>query len=225
MKRISFLLPLLTLPLLTGCNGDNSSTQLTFGTYKEEEAIQLTSSEFSTHFENKENFLLAIYPKDSSCMCWRTFSTVIDAAVKEKNFTAEPLESNGKKIAFLKEVTSKLGLDNVEIIQGRAEEFTRRESFDIVTARAVKELNILLEICFHLVKVNGVFVAYKSSSVDEELSRAKGALKALEIKQINRYEYSLPKSKDNRVLLEILKSKATKNKYPREYSKIVKSPL
>ena len=146
-------------------------------------------------------------------------------AITHPTLKVSLLESNGKKITFLKEVTSKLGLDNVEIIQGRAEEFTRRESFDIVTARAVKELNILLEICFHLVKVNGVFIAYKSSAVDEELSRAKGALKALEIRQINRYEYSLPKSKDNRVLLEILKSKATKNKYPREYSKIVKSPL
>lgn len=135
------------------------------------------------------------------------------------------LESNGKKISFLNEVVKILELDNVKIIQERVEEFKDREVFDIVTARAVKELNILLELCFYLVKVGGVFVAYKSSNVDVEISNAKKAFKELEIDQYNRFEYNLPESQDIRVLLEIFKKKPTKHRYPREYSKIVKSPL
>ena len=135
------------------------------------------------------------------------------------------LESNGKKITFLKEVVKELKLDNVIIIQSRAEEFFDREHFDIVTARAVKELNILLELTVPFVKVGGVFIAYKSKSVDEELKNASKALKALDLQRISKCEYNLPKSKDNRVLLVILKEKKTKSKYPRPYSEIVKNPL
>ena len=135
------------------------------------------------------------------------------------------LESNGKKIKFLQEVKKELGLENVSIIQARAEEFDKRESFDFVSARAVKELRILLEICFHLVKVGGSFVAYKSKGVDEEINASKNAFKVLKINKISRYEYNLPKSKDNRVLLVILKENKTLKKYPRHYSEIVKAPL
>ena len=85
MKRCSLLLPLFIAPILTGCQDKSSPTQLTFGTLIDEEAVQLTSAEFSTHFENSENFLLAIYPKDSTCACWRTFSSVINEAVTKDN--------------------------------------------------------------------------------------------------------------------------------------------
>lgn len=135
------------------------------------------------------------------------------------------LESNGKKVAFLKEVVLQLKLDNVEIVQARSEEFNKREQFDYVTARAVKELNILLEICFHLVKVGGVFIAYKSSNVDNEIENAKKAFRELEIGKIEKYSYNLPNSQDIRVLLELFKKKPTKKKYPRQYSEIVKAPL
>ena len=135
------------------------------------------------------------------------------------------LESNGKKISFLNEVVRELELENVDIIQGRSEELSLRETFDYVTARAVKELNVLLEISFHLVKVGGAFIAYKSSAVNEELENAKHALKCLEINDVKKYEYVLPKSKDLRCLVELKKSQKTLKKYPRNYSEIVKKPL
>ena len=149
----------------------------------------------------------------------------IPLAIVHPNLKVTLLESNGKKVSFLNEVKKELKLDNIEIIQGRAEELNKREYFDIVTARAVKELNILLEISFYLVKVGGRFVAYKSSSLDEEISRAKRAYKVLNISKTIKHEYNLPKSKDNRVLLEIFKEKTTLKKYPRSYSEISKSPL
>ena len=92
----------------------------------------------------------------------------IPLAIAHPKLHVTLLESNGKKVSFLKEVIKQLELSNVDIIQGRAEELGKRESFDIVTARAVKELNILLEISYYLVKVGGVFVAYKSSSISED---------------------------------------------------------
>ena len=149
----------------------------------------------------------------------------IPLAIAHPNLKVTLLESNGKKISFLKEIVNELNLDNVEIVQARSEEFNKREAFDIVTARAVKELNILLEITFHLVKVDGLFVAYKSSNIDEEIKHATKAFKALEISDFSKYEYNLPKSQDIRVLLVILKQKSTKKKYPRRYSEIVKAPL
>ena len=149
----------------------------------------------------------------------------IPLAITHPTLKVTLLESNGKKIKFLNEVKEKLSLNNVEIIQSRAEEFSKREAFDFVSARAVKELRILLEICFYLVKVNGYFIAYKSSNVDEEIKASKEAFKALQINKIVKHEYSLPKSEDNRVLLEILKEKKTLKKYPRRSSEIVKSPL
>lgn len=149
----------------------------------------------------------------------------VPLAIAHPSLKVSLLESNGKKVKFLQEIKKELDLKNVEIIQARAEEFDKRESFDFVSARAVKELRILLEICFHLVKVNGHFIAYKSSNVDEEIKASKNVFKNLQIDKIDRHEYSLPKSKDNRVLLLILKEKKTLKKYPRRYSEIVKAPL
>ena len=149
----------------------------------------------------------------------------IPLAIVEPSLKVTLLESNGKRISFLKEVVKDLQLTNVEIIQGRAEELGTREKYDFVTARAVKELNILLELCFYLVKVGGSFIAYKSSNVDQEILNAKHAFECLQIDTFNKFEYLLPVSKNSRVFLEILKKNKTKNRYPRHYSEIVKLPL
>ena len=85
MKKFSFILPLLVVPFLASCEGTEGKTQLTYGTYMHEEAVQLSSSEFSTHFNNEENFLMAIYPKGSTCFCWKYFSQVINQTVKDEH--------------------------------------------------------------------------------------------------------------------------------------------
>ena len=149
----------------------------------------------------------------------------IPLAIVEPSLKVTLLETTGKRVNFLCEVVNELGLTNVNVIQGRAEEQSQREKYDIVTARAVKELNILLELCFYLVKVGGMFIAYKSSGVEEEISNAKHAFKCLQINEFKKYEYLLPKSQNSRVFLGILKKNATQKKYPRRYAEIIKQPL
>ena len=149
----------------------------------------------------------------------------IPLAIVEPTLKVTLLESNGKRVSFLREAINVLDLKNVDIIQGRVEELGTREKYDFVTARAVKELNILLELCFYLVKVGGSFVAYKSSGVDEEILNAKHAFKCLQIEDYKKFDYFLPKSKNSRVFLGILKKYKTQKKYPRRYSEIVRLPL
>ena len=149
----------------------------------------------------------------------------IPLAIVEPTLNITLLESNGKRVSFLREVVKELDLKNVEIIQGRSEELGVREKYDIVTARAVKELNVLLEITFYLVKVGGYFIAYKSSGVDEEILNAKHAFKCLQIDEYKKFDYFLPKSKNSRVFLGILKKNKTQKKYPRRYGEITKQPL
>ena len=149
----------------------------------------------------------------------------IPLAIVEPTLNITLLESNGKRVSFLREVVKELDLKNVEIIQGRSEELGIREKYDIVTARAVKELNVLLEITFYLVKVGGYFIAYKSSGVDEEILNAKHAFKCLQIDEYKKFDYFLPKSKNSRVFLGILKKNKTQKKYPRRYGEITKQPL
>lgn len=146
-------------------------------------------------------------------------------AIAEPTLHVTLLESNGKKVSFLKEVVSQLKLKNIDVVQGRAETLKLRENFDVVTARAVKELNVLLEIAFYLVKVGGSLIAYKGSNAKQEVENSQHALKALQAGQVKVINYDLPVSKDGRALVEVKKAIHTIKKYPREYSEIVKKPL
>lgn len=149
----------------------------------------------------------------------------IPLAIVEPTAKVTLLEANGKKQSFLTEAVKVLNLNNVEVIKGRAEELAKREYFDVVTARAVKELNILLEISFSLVKVGGCFIAYKGPGFNEELENAKRALKVLGAEEPEIIAYNLPKSQNPRVFLKIFKKIATPKKYPRRYGEIVNHPL
>lgn len=136
------------------------------------------------------------------------------------------VESNGKKVSFLKEVVNQLSLDNVDVIKARAEELKdKKGAFDYVSARAVTQLNVLNELAIPLLKVKGKLLAYKLFDVEEEIKAAKHALKELDSKVIDIFKYQLPISNDGRSLVVVSKEKATKKRYPREYSQISKSPL
>ena len=149
----------------------------------------------------------------------------IPLAIAEPTSKVTLLEANGKKVSFLQFAVKELNLPNVEIIQGRAEELNKREQFDIVTARAVKELNILLEISFHLIKVGGCFIAYKGPNVKDEIAKAKYTFNVLGAEEPEIFEYNLEKSQNPRVFLRIFKKNATPKKYPRRYGEIVNHPL
>lgn len=142
------------------------------------------------------------------------------------NLEVTLLDSNNKKINFLKELSMKLGLTNINFYHGRAEEFCvkKRETFDIVTARAVTNMTALTELCLPLVKIKGYFIALKGSN-QEELNDSLFAIEKLGGVVEETINFNLPYDGGERNILRILKQKNTPKEYPRRYEKIVKNPL
>lgn len=137
------------------------------------------------------------------------------------------VDSLNKRINFLNEVINQLGLEGIKAVHSRAEEFTEanRESFDIVTARAVARLNILIELCSGLVKKGGSFVAMKANSGQEELDEAKNAIKTLGFNLENTTEFILPIEGSTRFMIKCKKVGTTNKMYPRPFGKIKNKPL
>lgn len=136
------------------------------------------------------------------------------------------VDSLNKRVEFLKDVKNKLNLENLEIIHSRAEEFAKEniEKFDVVTARAVAHLSILLEYSLPMIKINKYFIAMKGN-IKEELEESKNALKILNSKLEKVIEFKLPIEESIRNLVKIIKISKTNNKYPRKYSEIKKKKL
>ena len=101
------------------------------------------------------------------------------------------VDALNKRIKFLEIVVKELDLKQVFLIHARAEEYAlkNKEKFDIVTARAVASLNILLEYSLPLVKVNKYFIAMKGK---EDLDQSKNALLLLNGKVLKNCEFLLP---------------------------------
>lgn len=136
------------------------------------------------------------------------------------------IEPTLKRCNFLNQLVELLQLDNVTIINDRAENMTSlREKFDIVTARAVASMPILLELCVPLTKVNGYFISLKGSSFHEEMMKSSNAIKLLDVKVNKVLEYELLNNYGKRSIIMFEKLKQTNNKYPRKYSLIKNKPL
>lgn len=137
------------------------------------------------------------------------------------------LDAQGKRVRFLESVCRELGLEDVACIHGRAEEFAadRRESFDLVTSRAVAALPVLSELCLPLVKPGGYFLAMKSVDCEAELSSAKRALDTLGGRVEAVRDYEIPGTDVRHRLILIKKFRQTPEKYPRVFAKIRKNPL
>ena len=137
------------------------------------------------------------------------------------------LDAQNKRIEFLKEVCGDLGLADVECVHARAEEFAadRRESFDLVTSRAVAALPLLCELCLPLVKVGGYFVAMKSVDAGAELDAAAHAIEVLGGAVERVADYDIPGTEVRHRAILIKKVRETGKKYPRPFAKIKKAPL
>lgn len=133
------------------------------------------------------------------------------------------MDSNNKKLDFLTQLSEKLGLTNVHMLHVRAEEYakTNRESFDLVTSRAVAALPILTELALPLTKVDGKFIALKANASDE-IRLSKSIIEKLNgnIDLID--EFTLPKLEDPRTIIVISKKGHTNESYPRDYGRIKK---
>lgn len=139
------------------------------------------------------------------------------------------VDSLNKRINFLNHVVSELSLSNVHLYHDRAETFGKnkkfRESFDLVTARAVARLNVLTELCLPLVKKQGYFIALKAAKSEEEIIEAQKVIGLLGGKLIEEIETELPGTTDSRNLVVIQKKKETPNKYPRKPGTPNKQPI
>ena len=146
--------------------------------------------------------------------------------ILEPDFDLTLLDSLGKRIDFLKEVCSQLGLARVDCVHARAEEYAagHRQQYDIAASRAVANLNVLCELALPLVKVGGNFLAMKGSSGEEELAVARGAIKKLGGEYKETRTLHLPGG-DTRTLILCKKISQTPTAYPRNGGKIAKSPL
>ena len=143
------------------------------------------------------------------------------------NINITLIEPTLKRCNFLNLVINELGLTNIEVVNARAEEYIKdkRESFDIVTARAVAPLNILLELAIPFLKVDGVFLAMKGSNATDEVATATKAYQVLNARIDKEYIFNLPNDLGKRTIIKFIKLGVTKNIYPRLYSKIKKQPL
>ena len=136
------------------------------------------------------------------------------------------LDSLGKRIEFQREAAEALGLADTELLCARAEELAdRRESFDIVTSRAVARLSVLAELCLPLVKTGGVFAAMKGPDVAEELAEAERGISLLGGGKARVERYAIPGTDVTHSVVLIEKRRPTPAKYPRRYAQIKKQPL
>ena len=131
-----------------------------------------------------------------------------------------------KRCRFLNEVKTQLNLSNLDILNVRAEDLAKekRECFEVVSARAVAKLSILLELCVPLVKMNHTMVALKGKNGHEELLNAQKAIDILGVELIDEEKFMIEEDA-TRINLYFKKVKHTPNKYPRAYGQIKKKPL
>jgi 16S rRNA (guanine527-N7)-methyltransferase len=129
------------------------------------------------------------------------------------------IEPTTKKTAFLRNIIHKLELENVEVLNNRAEEAAHlpfyREQFALVLSRAVASLPTLVELTLPFCQIGGRFIAQKKGEIDQEINRAKKAIAALggKLDQIKKIE--LDEFDDGRYLVIIDKISRTPSKYPR----------
>lgn len=143
------------------------------------------------------------------------------------NLKVTLLEPTNKRCQFLLQVIDELKLNDIVVINDRTENYIKenREIFDVVTARAVSPLNILIELALPFVKINGFFLAMKGINYQEELDKSTKGISLLGGKVIASNNYKLPLDKGNRAIISIKKIKETSIKYPRMYAKIKNQPL
>lgn len=132
------------------------------------------------------------------------------------------LDAQRKRVDFLREVCGELGLEDVECVHSRAEDFagTHREGFDLAVSRAVAALPVLAELCLPLVKPGGLFLAMKSNKTDEEIEAAAPIIQTLGGEPPFVMDYRLPGSEAYQRIVTVLKARPTPPGYPRRWSKI-----
>jgi len=136
------------------------------------------------------------------------------------NLEITVVEATHKRVRFMQEVVRVCGLEDVDIVHSRIEDFKSYDQFDVVTARAVAPLPILLEWCLPFTKVGGVFLAMKGPNLDEEMNQSETILNLLDGVLKETKLFKLGDSQRN--LMQYQKTKKNPKGFPRPYGKLKK---
>ena len=139
------------------------------------------------------------------------------------------LDATQKKVEAVGRIVHALGLGNVRVVAGRAEEEGRkpeeRERYDVVTSRAVAETGVLLEYTSPFAKPGGHIILWKSMTIDKELEESLLARAELSAHLVGQHVYELPGNWGKRQLLVFEKGGPLSAKYPRDVGVPSKKPL
>jgi 16S rRNA (guanine527-N7)-methyltransferase len=139
------------------------------------------------------------------------------------------LEATARKTRFLEHVIKGMGLKNVEIVTGRAEDAARlplyREKYGVVVSRAVAPLPVLAELTVPFAGIGGIVIAQKKGEIKGEIKSAEKAIEILggRVREIKRVTLEGPE--DDRCLVIMEKVKETPEKYPRRPGMPGKRPI
>ena len=149
--------------------------------------------------------------------------------IMEPSLDLTLLDGLQKRLNWLEQVCTELGLENVKFLHARAEEESlkpaHRDHYDFASARAVASMNVLTEMCLPYVKVGGKFLAMKSVESDAELEQAAHAIKFLGGRVREKEDYLVPHTDVTHRLVVIEKVAPTLKGYPRRWAKVQKAPL
>ena len=149
--------------------------------------------------------------------------------ILEPSLSLTLVDSLGKRMAWLERVCEALSLDGVRCLHARAEELSLtpefRDSFDVVTSRAVASFPLLCELCLPYAKVGGRFIAMKSVESTGEVQEGMNAVKRLGGNVLDGIDYPIPGTEVTHRLVGVEKVSPTPKGFPRSWGKIKKSPL
>jgi 16S rRNA (guanine527-N7)-methyltransferase len=139
------------------------------------------------------------------------------------------VEATGKKAEFCRSVVEELGLKGVDVLHARAEEIgcdpQHRQTYDVATARAVASLPVLLEYLLPLVRIGGRVLAQKGGNAPAEAHQSERALELLGGRLRQLHVVELPGVAELRYIVEVEKTAATPEAYPRRAGLPAKRPL
>ncbi len=153
----------------------------------------------------------------------------IPIAIVDSTIDITLLDSLNKRLKYLDIVINQLKLTNVKTLHARAEDAGQnklyREMFDVVTARAVAPLRILLELCLPFLKDGGYFVCMKGPGFYEEVEESKVALEKLGGNIVRVIDTPIIGTDLCHNILLIQKTGIMPKHYPRKPGKPVSNPL
>lgn len=153
----------------------------------------------------------------------------IPVKIVRPSLTLTLLDSQKKRVDFLRQAIDELNLDRGRAVWSRAEDFGRnyeeRESYDLAFARAVAPLSVLLEYVLPLLSVGGYFISQRGPKAEEEVAEARGALRLLGGEAENILLVKVPYLRAKRHLVLVKKVSRASDRYPRRAGIPAKRPL